>query len=59
MSNSDEAFRHECEVLHISSQPLKKRREILDMIENARGKKEKERLQNSLVELWKKRKNEP
>jgi hypothetical protein len=56
MSNSDEAFRYECEVLHISRQPLKKRREILDMIEKARGKEEKERLQNSLVELWKKRK---
>jgi len=56
MSNSDEAFRHECEVLHIFRQQLKKRREILDMIEKARGITEKERLQKSLFELWKNKK---
>jgi|TARA_B110000503_G_C7142584_1_gene411518 hypothetical protein len=56
MDTYSEEWRHECEVQHIAKQPLKKRREILEMIAKARGMAEKERLQKSLVELWESKK---
>lgn len=49
-----EQYRHECECRFILSMPLAKRRIYLNNIEDVRGLKERQRIEATLLSMWKK-----
>lgn len=48
-----EEWRHECEVRWIANQPLEVRRKVLGLIEDARGKQARKKIEAELIAKWK------
>lgn len=48
-----EEWRHECEVRWIADQPLEVRRKVLGLIEDARGKQARKKIEAELIAKWK------